>query len=451
MKLKTFKIGGIHPPANKFAAQSPIEPLAPPDRAFVLLNQHLGAPAVPVVKKGEKVKVGTLIGRGEAFISAHVHSPISGTVKALDDVSDVSGYRHKAVIIERQDDEWEDSIDRSQDLDRNIRMEPGAIIDKIKEMGIVGLGGAAFPAHIKYYTPGGKKADTLIINGVECESYVTADHRVMLEKTEEIIVGVRIMMTAGKVDRAYIGIEANKPDALEKMIAAAAKEPAIQVVPLKVKYPQGAEKQLIKALVNREVPSGKLPLDVGCIINNVGTTLAIYEAVQKNKPLVERVVTVSSKSLELAGNYLVRIGTPSSALLSSLVKNTNEKGIPTGIGKVIFGGPMMGKAVTTLEVPVTKGTSSIVLMEESKSLGKKPAHCIRCGNCVAACPMGLEPYLLEKLAAKERFAACEKNAIFDCIECGSCTFTCPAARPLIDYIRFGKVNVMRIMRERARR
>jgi electron transport complex protein RnfC len=260
------------------------------------------------------------------------------------------------------------------------------------------------------------------------------------------LVGVQVMMKAGKVNRAIIGIEANKPDAIELLQTKAQKYPGVVVIPLKVKYPQGAEKQLIKALLNREIPSGKLPLDVGVIINNVGTTLAIYEAIQKSKPLIERVVTITGKQLKKTANFLVRVGTPTSMLLEALGEE-----MPAGTAKTINGGPMMGKALISMDVPITKGTSGIILMDESEVMRREPQDCIRCAKCVNACPMGLEPYLLEKLANRNDFERCEAAAVTDCIECGSCSYTCPAALPLLDYIRYGKTNVMRIQRERRQK
>ena len=447
MKLKTFKLGGVHPPENKLSAHVPIQELPLPKQVSIHMAHHLGAPSVPVVNKGDKVKVGTLIGqKGQAFISANIHSSVSGTVVKVDDVLGGSGYKSPAVIINVEGDEWEDSIDRSKDLVEDIKLSPEEIVKKIEEMGIVGLGGATFPTHIKYMVSEQRKADTLVVNGVECEPYLTSDHRLMLERADEIMVGIQVMMKAGKVNRAMIGIEANKPDAIELLTAKAQKYPGVEVVPLKVQYPQGAEKQLIKALLNREIPSGKLPLDVGVIINNVGTALAIYEAVQKNKPLIDRVVTITGKKLKKTGNFLVRVGAPSSMLLEALGEE-----LPDGTAKIIRGGPMMGKAVSALDLPVTKGTSGLILVDESEVLRREPQNCIRCAKCVGVCPMGLDPHLLEKLAKKEFFDRCEAEAITDCIECGSCSFTCPAAIPLLDLIRFGKTNVMRIQRERRQK
>jgi electron transport complex protein RnfC len=447
MKLKTFKQGGVHPPENKLSADVPIQELGLPGQVSIHMAHHLGAPAVPIVKKGDKVKVGTLIARkGQAFISANIHSSVSGTVLKIDDVPGVTGYKSEAVIIKVEGDEWEENIDRSKDLVEEIKLTPEEILKKIEEMGIVGLGGATFPSHIKYMVSDERPADTLVVNGVECEPYLTSDYRLMLERADEILVGVQVMMKAGKVNRAIIGIEANKPDAIELLQTKAQKYPGVVVIPLKVKYPQGAEKQLIKALLNREIPSGKLPLDVGVIINNVGTTLAIYEAVQKSKPLIERVVTITGKQLKKTANFLVRVGTPTSMLLEALGEE-----MPAGTAKTINGGPMMGKALISMDVPITKGTSGIILMDESEVMRREPQDCIRCAKCVNACPMGLEPYLLEKLANRNDFERCEAAAVTDCIECGSCSYTCPAALPLLDYIRYGKTNVMRIQRERRQK
>jgi len=447
MKLRTFKQGGVHPPENKLSANVPIQELGLPGQVSIHMAHHLGAPAVPIVKKGDKVKVGTLIAqKGQAFISANIHSPVSGTVLKIDDVPGVTGYKTEAVIIKVEGDEWEEHIDRSKDPVEEIKLTPEEILKKIEEMGIVGLGGATFPSHIKYMVSDERPADTLVINGVECEPYLTSDYRLMLERADEILIGVQVMMKAGKVNRAMIGIEANKPDAIELLQTKAQKYPGVEVIPLKVKYPQGAEKQLIKALLNREIPSGKLPLDVGVIINNVGTTLAIYEAVQKNKPLFERVVTITGKKLKKTANFLVRVGTPTSMLLEALGEE-----MPGSTTKIINGGPMMGKALISMDVPITKGTSGIILMDESEGVRREPHNCIRCAKCTSVCPMGLEPYLLEKLANRNNFERCEAESVTDCIECGSCSYTCPAALPLLDYIRYGKTNVMRIQRERRQK
>lgn len=440
--LKTFKIGGVHPEENKLSAASPIEVLPVPSQVMIMLGQSLGAPAVPVVNKGDKVLTGQLIAKGESFISANVHSSVSGTVNKIDEFIDTSGYRRKAIIIDVEGDEWVSEIDRSATFVKEIKKDRQEIIETIKKAGIVGLGGATFPSHVKMMVPEGKTASYLIINAVECEPYLTSDHRIMLEKPEEVLTGTSIIMKALNVSKAIIGIENNKPDAIAKMQATAANYPGIEVVALKVKYPQGAEKQLIKACINREVPSGKLPIEVGCVVQNVGTAFAVYEAVQKNKPLMERVVTLTGKSVSKPANYMVRIGTP--------VKNLIEKsgGIPADTGKIINGGPMMGKAITSTDVPVTKGSSGILIMTEKESKRIKTHNCIRCSRCTYVCPMGLEPFILGQLSDAKMWEESEKNRVMDCMECGSCQYTCPSGRPLLDQVRLSKSTVGNIIRNR---
>ncbi len=438
--VKTFPMGGVHPPENKLTADSPIQVLDPPDEVSILLGQHIGAPAEPVVQKGDKVKVGTLIGEGKAFISANVHSTVSGTVKRVDEALDAAGFRKPAVVIAVEGDEWEDDIDRSPDLVTEITATPEEIIDRIKAAGIVGMGGAAFPTNVKYMVPEGKQVDTLVINGVECEPYLTADHRLMLEHTDEILVGIEVLRKALRVDRAVVGIELNKPDAIEAMTQGAERFPNIEVYGLKVQYPQGAEKQLIKAILDREVPGGKLPLDVGCVVNNVGTALAAYHEIQKNRPLIDRVVTVTGTSLSNRGNFLIRIGTPFARAIEAAGGMTDD------VAKVIAGGPMMGKAVPDLSVPVTKGTSGILLLTKAEAEQRETVPCIRCSKCVEVCPVGLEPYLLEKLARVEYWEQSDEHDVLDCIECGSCTYICPSNRPLLDYIKVSKVKVHEMRR-----
>ncbi len=441
--LKTFKTGGVHPPENKLSEHQPIEVLPLPENVSIPLSQHLGVPSVPVVNKGDKVKTGQIVARGEAFISANIHSSVTGTVTKIDDVVDVSGYRKKTLIIKVEEDQWEESVDTTGTLIKDCGLTPEEIVKKVNRMGIVGMGGAAFPTHVKLTVPKGKKADYLIINGAECEPYLTSDHRLMIEKGKELMVGITIKMKALGVNKAIIGIEKNKPDAIEYLDELAEEYKGISVEPLKVKYPQGGEKQLIKALVNREVPSGKLPIEVGCIVHNVGTTYAVYEAVQKNKPLIERIVTVTGIGVERPCNLLVRIGTPVSALIEA------AGGIPKDTGKVVSGGPMMGKALINLEVPVTKGTSGILVFPEATSQRITQLNCIRCAKCVSTCPMTLEPYLLGLLSDKKRYEHCEKNQIMDCVECGSCQYVCPSGRPLLDQIRVGKAKVGQMIRERS--
>lgn len=440
--LKTFNKGGVHPEANKLSAQNPIQTANLPKVAIVPLGQHIGAPATAAVAKGDVVKVGQLIGTATGFVSANIHSPVSGTVLKVEDTVDVAGFKKPAVHITVEGDEWIETIDRSATLVTEIKDDAATIIGKIKDAGIVGMGGATFPAHVKLAIPEGKKAEFLIINGVECEPYLTADHRLMLEKTEELLVGVRILMKAINVNKAFIGVENNKPDAIEKLQKATANSPEIEIVPLKLKYPQGGEKQLINAVTGREVPSGRLPIDVNAVVQNVGTAFAVYEAVQKNKPLIERVVTVTGKTVANPTNFLARIGTPVSELIAAAGGNLELT------GKVISGGPMMGKAMSNLDSTITKGTSGLLLMSKEESVRPEASACVRCGKCIEACPMGLEPYLLSLYSQKQMWDEEEQNHVMDCIECGSCLFTCPANRPLLDYIRLGKNTVGKIIRSR---
>lgn len=440
--LKTFPKGGVHPEENKFSASSSIEVLQLPETVYIPIQQHIGAPSTPVVNKGDKVKVGTLIAKPTGFVSTNIHSSVSGTVAKIDDVLDSTGYRRPCVVINVEGDEWEEFIDRSEGLKTENNFSGEEIIAKTLEAGIVGLGGATFPSHIKLAVPKNKKANVLIINGVECEPFLTSDHRLMLEKGEELMVGTRLLMKALNVHKAIIGIENNKHDAIAHLSEISKKYEGVEVAALKVKYPQGGEKQLIRALINREVPSGKLPIDVGTVVHNVGTAFAVYEAVQKNKPLFERVVTVSGKSVSKPSNFLVRIGTPVSVLIEA------AGGIPEGTGKIINGGPMMGKALNTIEAPVTKGTSGILLFPENESKRPENVACIRCAKCVSVCPMGLEPYLLMTLTDRTMWERLEKDKVLDCIECGSCSYVCPSGRPLLDYIRLGKTSVSKIIRSR---
>ena len=442
MKLRTFKIGGIHPHENKLSAHQPIITAAVPEHAVILLGQHIGAPAKPIVARGDMVKVGTKIAEPGGFVSAAIHSSVSGKVKKIDTVVDASGYPKPAIYIDVEGDEWEESIDRSTDLVKECNLTPEEIVKKIADAGIVGLGGACFPTQVKLCPPPAFKAECVIINAVECEPYLTADHQLMLEHGEEIMVGVSILMKAVKVNKAFIGIENNKPDAIAKMTEIARNYAGIEVVPLQMKYPQGGEKQLIDAIISRQVSSGALPISTGAVVQNVGTAFAVYQAVQKNKPLFERVICVTGKSVKQPSNFMARIGTPMRQLIDAC------GGLPEDTGKVIGGGPMMGKALVNIDVPTAKGSSGILIMNEKEARRGEEQPCIRCAKCVSACPMGLEPYLLATLAAHGEFERLEKERMMDCIECGSCQFTCPSNRPLLDYCRLGKAKVGAMIRAR---
>ena len=441
MSLKTFSRGGVHPPEHKLSAGQNVELLDPPEVAVIPVSQHLGAPAKVLVNRGDQVKVGQLLAHSEGFVSTNIHSSVSGKVLKVDKFPDSSGYRKLAVQIQVEGDEWEESIDRSDDLVTNTVLSSEDIRKKILDAGIVGLGGATFPSHVKLMVPRGKKAEYLLVNGVECEPYLTADEALMMERSEELLSGIQVLMKGLGVEKAILGIENNKPEAIRQMQKVAAGT-AVKVQGLKVKYPQGGEKQLVQALLKREVPSGGLPIDVGVVVFNVGTALAAYEAVMKNRPLIDRIVTVTGKSLEKPSNFKVRIGTS----VSDLVEKAG--GLPQNVAKVINGGPMMGKALSSLEVPVVKGSSGILLIDDTDAKRKEVLPCIRCTKCVQVCPMGLEPYLLMTLSEKSLFERMENEKTMDCIECGSCSYTCPSARPLLDYIRLGKAEVGKLMRAR---
>ena len=439
---KTFSIGGVHPPENKITAGKKLEFLPLPASVIIPISQHIGAPARVLVNKGDVVKTGQLIAASGGFVSANIHSSVSGKVLKTDQFLDSTGYRRMAVQITVEGDEWMEDIDRSPEIKKDFSLSGEEIRNKILAAGLVGLGGATFPSHVKLSVPQGKKAEYLIVNAVECEPYLTSDHALMMEKGEEIMVGTRLMMKALGAEKAIIGIENNKPDAIEYLTGLASKEKGISVQGLKVKYPQGGEKQLVAALLKREVPSGGLPIDVGVVAFNVGSVYAAYEAVQKNKPLIERVVTITGKSLKNPSNFIVRIGTPVQALVDA------AGGLPEDTGKVVNGGPMMGKALNSLEVPIVKGSSGILVIPDEEAHRGEVLTCIRCSKCVSVCPMGLEPYLLQALAERELWDRCEREKVMDCIECGSCSYVCPSNRPLLDYIRLGKNRVGAIMRAR---
>ena len=452
MKIKTFSMGGIHPKENKLTHEVPTVVAELPKQAIFPLSQHIGAPAKPVVQKGDKVKVGTLIAEAGGFVSAPIFSSVSGTVFKVDTAIDATGYRKPAIIINVEGDEWEETIDRSNKLElveTHPDLTPEEIVNRIKNAGVVGMGGACFPTFIKLTPPPTAKAECVIINAVECEPYITADYRLMMERSDEILVGLELLMIGAKVTKGYIGIETNKPAAIELLTEKCAKKfngtkYQVGVVPLKQRYPQGGEKQLVDAVIQRQVPAPPaIPVNVGAIVQNVGTAFAVYEAVMKNKPLFERYTTVTGKKLSNPGNFQVRMGTPMKDLIDFC------GGMPEGDNKLLAGGPMMGKALTSDEVPICKGTNSVTIISDEEARRKAPQPCIRCAKCVGVCPMGLEPYLLAKLSEVKNWERAESEDITSCIECGSCHYTCPAHRPLLDNIRQGKATVMGIIRARS--
>ena len=447
MRKLTFSIGGVHPNDSKLSKDCRIEVLPLPQTVYVSVAQHLGAPAVPVVAAGDKVKVGQVIAEPGGFISAFVHSPVSGTVKGIAPRADLSGKPVPHIEIAVEGDEWADGIDLSDTLVTEIPTDNAATLEKIKRAGVVGLGGATFPTHVKLNPAPGSKAECLIINGAECEPYLTSDYRIMLERTKEIIVGAAIMQQVLGGCKCVIGIEENKPEAIKAMTQALSELPYsnITVQPLKKRYPQGGEKQLIDAVMKRQVGSGGLPISVGAVVQNTATALATYEAVQKNKPLITNVLTVTGDCLPVSAqhNYLFRIGIP----LSYIAEYAG--GVPEGAAKIISGGPMMGRVISNLDATTVKGSSSILYLSEGATKRPPESACIRCGRCADACPMGLEPFLLKRLTVAGDLEGLEKNAVQDCIECGCCLYSCPANIPLLDLIRQSKGQVLGILRARA--
>ncbi len=429
----TFRHGGVHPAEQKERTRGvPLCVSEPPAEVAVLMVQHIGAPAAPVVKKKEKVDKGQLIGEAQGYISANVHAPVSGTVKAVEPrVYNVTGARVPAVVIENDGEErWAEGLDEPQDVEA---MDTRHMAELVLECGVVGMGGATFPAHVKLSPPPDMPISDAFVNGTECEPYVTVDHRLMLERTAEVIDGLRLIMRIVAAPRGWVGIELNKPDAIDAFEAALAGETDIAVVPLEVRYPQGAEQQLISAVTGREVPSqGGLPGDVGCLVHNVATTLAIREAIRFRRPLIERPLTVTGDGAEAAGNFVERIGASLAAIVA-------RQGMRAGTNQVILGGPMMGIAQGTLDTPLVKGNNCIIL-RRGASIPPQRA-CIRCGRCVDACPLRLMPGEMSIAMERHDWDAAVGYGMLECKECGCCAYVCPARRRIVQMTKFGKAEL----------
>ena len=429
---KTFK-GGIHPPYFKeLACGKPITPAPLPDEIRIPMSQHVGAPNEPLVSAGDRVEVGQKIGESQAFISAPVHSSVSGTVKSVEEITVFTGAKAKAVIITPDAEQPAFSGSPAKPVGD---LTPEDLRKIARDAGLVGMGGAAFPTHVKLTPPKDKPIDTVIINACECEPFLTCDHRTMLERPEDLIEGLLLLMKAVEAKRGIIGVEANKMDAVELMQRKASGKAELSVEILDVKYPEGAEKQLIFALTGRKVPPGKLPSEVGCLVQNVGTAVALYEAATIGKPLYERVVTVTGNGVKTPSNFLVKVGTPVSTLIEA------AGGLVEGTEKVIMGGPMTGWAQADLNAPVVKGTSGIVALTAELVDVREEHACVRCGKCVDVCPMFLMPNFIVDAVKKEEWGKAEMWGALDCFECGCCSYTCPAYIPHVEYVRKAKAEI----------
>lgn len=437
--MRTFH-GGAHPPEGKAATEhKPIEDLPLPPLVVIPLQQHTGAPCTATVAVGDAVRAGQLIGDSTSAVSAPVHASVSGKVTAIEPRPHPALPKPvPAVVIERDGAASEPGPEAAAAPVDWRAMSPADLTARIRASGVVGMGGAAFPTHVKLTPPKGKVIDTLILNGVECEPCLTADHRLMLERADDIVDGIRVLRKILGVSRVLFGIERNKPDAIELMTSKAREsgEP-IEVVPLKVKYPQGAEKQLIKSLLDREVPSGGLPFEVGVVVQNVGTAAAVADAVLRSRPLTSRVLTVTGDGVKEQRNLRVPIGTQFSHVIEACGGFAVD-----GPVKLIMGGPMMGLAQYTAEVPVVKGTSGILVLRHDARDARASA-CVRCGRCVEVCPMGLVPHRIAEYADLDKFALAEQFGVKDCIECGACVYSCGSRRPLVHLIKYAKLNLAR--------
>lgn len=449
MKIKTFKIGGIYPNDNKITSEVPIVRLPDPKQAEVMLLQHIGSPSQCIVKVGEHVEFEQLLAEDSSFVSACVHAPISGVIKSIERKRNSQGYYVESITIvsESEDDaiNYSNVNPRTRTQAEVDSLTAKEIIDIVDNSGIVGMGGATFPTRVKLLPPEGMQPSLVIINGAECEPYLTCDDALMRAYPAEIVKGIELIMRATGVKQAKIGIEKNKPVAIKIINEILQGRKDIEVIPLKKKYPQGGEKQIIEAILSKEVPTGALPIATGAIVQNVATAFAVYDAIYNYHPITKRVVTVTGPNVKNPGNFIATIGTPIRDLIEAV------GGLPEDTGKVIAGGPMMGKAVVNLDAPVTKGLSGVLIFPKEESLRKEEGPCIRCSKCVNVCPMGLEPYLIMTYSKYENWEECEKNKAANCIECGSCSYICPSNRPLLDFIRFGKQKVNNIIKQRNKR
>lgn len=433
MGLKTFP-GGVHPPdAKRYSKDIAIEILPIPEKVIIPLSQHIGAPSKAVVNVGDIVKTGQKIADAGGFVSISMHASISGKITKIAKFPHPTGTLQTAIeITGNGEDNWIE-LEEKKDF---LSLTPEEIKTKISAAGICGMGGAGFPTHVKLSPPKDKPIDTVILNGVECEPYLTADYRIMIENADKIIDGLKILLKACNAKKGVIGIEANKPKAISTMKELVKDEPDISIISLKLKYPQGAEKQLINATTKRRVPNkGGLPMDVGVVVQNVGTAIAVFDAVRYGKPLIERVITVTGKIVKNPANLKARIGTLYSTLLDHC-GGTTEK-----IGKVVSGGPMMGFAIPSLETPMTKGSSGLLLLNKNEAHKNDENTCLRCGRCVDVCPMNLVPSLIASNVRYNDFDAAIKYGLMDCMKCGSCNYVCPSHIKLIQWIDIGKLKV----------
>lgn len=434
---KTFR-GGVHPDDKKTASNYiKIEELAAPKTMVYPVQQHIGKPANILVNVGNEVKVGQLIAEADGYVSANVHASVSGKVIAIKPHLHPNGNMVNSIIVENDfKEEYITEFNKQTDIDK---LSPQDIVNMVKDAGIVGMGGATFPTHVKLAPP--SKIDTVIINGAECEPYITSDHRLMLEHPRCILTGIKAVMKAVGAENAFVGVESNKPDAIEKLKEIFLECENVNVVPVKAKYPQGSEKQMINAVTGREVPSGGLPSDVGVVVLNIDTVWAIADVINKGLPLIYRIVTLSGGAVKQPKNYMVRLGTPVQVVIDAAGGFAEEP------SKIILGGPMMGMAIYNTDVPVIKGTGAIVALTEDEIKATEPTVCVRCGKCVDACPMHLQPLMLRAYSIKNDYENLKKFHILDCMECGACAYICPGRQSPVQYIRNAKPKVLELVKK----